>query len=66
MHGFFTWHPLWLLICFVGLAVLLFLFGAMSLRRFMRQAQADSNTMPIPVFLSTRHHLGIGVWFCRF
>ncbi|AUZ06506.2 hypothetical protein ADP71_33700 [Vitreoscilla sp. C1] len=53
MHGFFTWHPLWLLICFVGLAVLLFLFGAMSLRRFMRQAQADSNTMPIPVFLST-------------
>lgn len=53
MHGFFTWHPLWLLICFVGLAFFLFLFGAMALRRFMRQAQADSNTMPVPVLLST-------------
>lgn len=53
MHGFFTWHPLWLLCCFMVFAVMLFLFGAMSLRRFMRQAQTDSNTMPIPVFLST-------------
>lgn len=53
MHGFFTWHPAALLLCFALLGMCLFLFGAMALRRSMRQYEAHASTMPAVVLLST-------------
>ena len=51
MQGFFSWHPLLLLLCFAVLALCLYLFGARYLRRNIKEGAA-SESMPIPVLLS--------------